>query len=125
MADKTGNTKAKLLAKCLDDATGKVLSEEKSPLRKAGELDNRGSHFYLALYWAQALASQDADPELKAVFTPLAAALTENETKIMAEIDATQGHPQDIGGYYHPDMEKATKAMMPSEMFRKAMASAG
>ena len=125
LADKTGNTKAKLLAKCLDDATGKVLSEEKSPLRKAGELDNRGSHFYLALYWAQALASQDADPELKAVFTPLAAALTENETKIMAEIDATQGHPQDIGGYYHPDMEKATKAMMPSEMFRKAMASAG
>lgn len=121
LAEKTGNARAKLLAQCLDEATGRVLNEEKSPLRKAGELDNRGSHFYLALYWAQALASQNADPELQAQFAPLAAALTENEERIMAEIDATQGQPQDIGGYYHPDMDKANAAMMPSECFRNLL----
>ncbi|MGA0332946.1 MAG: NADP-dependent isocitrate dehydrogenase [Kiritimatiellia bacterium] len=122
LAEKTANDKAKVLARCLDEATGKVLNENKSPLRKAGELDNRGSHFYLALYWAQALATQDEHPELKAEFEPLADALTRNENQIMSEINATQGQPIDIGGYYHPDMEKAAAAMMPSEAFRSLLA---
>jgi len=122
LAEKNGNAKAKLLAKTLDEATGKVLNQNKSPLRKAGQLDNRGSHFYLALYWADALAAQDEDSELKATFTPFAEALLSGETQIMAEIDATQGQPQDIGGYYHPDMQKAEAAMMPSQTFRSLLA---
>ncbi|WFB36445.1 NADP-dependent isocitrate dehydrogenase [Kiritimatiellota bacterium B12222] len=122
LADKTNNAQAKLLAKTLDEATSKVLSQGKSPLRKVGQLDNRGSHFYLALYWAQALAAQDSDAEMKAKFTPLAEALSAGEEKIIAEIDASQGQPQDIGGYFHVDMVKAEAAMMPSETFKAALA---
>ncbi len=123
LAEKTGNAKAKLLAKCLDEATGKVLNEGKSPLRKAGQLDNRGSHFYLAMYWAQALAAQNEDAELQAQFAPMADALVSGEESILSEIDVTQGQALDIGGYYHPDMEKAEAAMMPSESFRALLKS--
>ncbi len=121
LSARTGNTKAAILGKALDEATGRVLNENRSPLRKVGQLDNRGSHFYLALYWAQALANQDEDAELKSQFEALAAALEENETVILGEIDATQGQPVDLGGYYHPDFEKATDAMMPSPVFRKLL----
>jgi len=118
LAARTGNEKAAILGQALNEATGRVLNENRSPLRKVGQLDNRGSHFYLALYWAQALANQDQDVELKHQFEPFAAALAENESVILQEIDATQGQPMDLGGYYHPDFEKATVAMMPSPVFR-------
>jgi len=118
LAARTGNEKAAILGQALNEATGRVLNENRSPLRKVGQLDNRGSHFYLALYWAQALANQDQDVELKHQFEPFAAALAENANVILQEIDATQGQPMDLGGYYHPDFEKATVAMMPSPVFR-------
>ena len=114
LARKIDNDAAQVIADALNAATGKVLDDNKSPLRKAGQLDNRGSHFYLALYWAQALAAQDADPTLKAKFAPLAEQLAANETKILAEIDATQGNPAELGGYYQPDDRKASAAMRPS-----------
>lgn len=117
------NPKAQMLADTLDQANGKILDNDRSPARKVGELDNRGSHFYLALYWAQALAGQDKDAELKARFTPLAKALTENEAKINAELIAAQGKPVDMGGYYHPDFEKTSKAMRPSATFNAALAA--
>jgi len=121
---KTGNAKAALLAKTLDDATGKLLDAGKSPSRKTGELDNRGSHFYLALYWAQALAAQDEDPELKAHFAPLAKALADNEQKIVAELREAQGHPVDIGGYYLADPEKTKAVMRPSATLNDTLAAA-
>ncbi len=108
------NPKAKVLADTLDEATGKFLDTDKSPSRKVGGIDNRGSHFYLALYWAQALAAQDKDAELKAIFAGPAKELTENEDKIVGELLAVQGKPVDIGGYYQPDDEKAGAAMRPS-----------
>lgn len=114
-ANKQGNAKAKVLASALDEATEQLLNNGKSPLRKAGQLDNRGSHFYLAMYWAEALAKQSDDAELASVFAPLSAALAENEAKILAEIDATQGQALNIGGYYMPDDAKAAAAMCPSE----------
>ncbi len=114
LAAKTGNTKAKILAETLDKATGKLLENNKSPSRRSGELDNRGSHFYLALYWAQAVAEQTEDTELQASFTTLAKALSDNEQKILDEINALQGQHVDLGGYYHPDVEKVTRAMCPS-----------
>ena len=114
-ANKQGNAKAKVLASALDEATEQLLNNGKSPLRKAGQLDNRGSHFYLAMYWAEALSKQSDDAELASVFAPLFAALAENEAKILAEIDATQGQALDIGGYYMPDDAKAAAAMCPSE----------
>ncbi len=114
LGDKTNNPKAKILAKTLDLATGKLLDEGKSPSRRVGELDNRGSHFYLALYWSQALAAQSEDKELQASFLKLAKSLEKNEKKIIAEINALQGQPVDMGGYYHPDIEKVAKAMRPS-----------
>jgi isocitrate dehydrogenase len=114
LADTEGNAKAKVLAETLDAATGLFLEHDRSPGRKLGTLDNRGSHFYLALYWAQALAKQDADPALKAAFAPLAAALTENEETIVAELLAVQGQPADIGGYYLPNEAKANAALRPS-----------
>lgn len=114
LAEKTGNTKAKVLAKALDQANGKILSEGKSPSRKAGELDNRGSHFYLAMYWAEALATQTEDAELKEAFTPLAAGLSESEQKIVAELNEVQGQPVDIGGYFNPPQEKTAQVMRPS-----------
>jgi len=114
LAGVTGNKKAAVLAQTLDTATGKLLDENKSPGRKVGQLDNRGSHFYIALYWADALAAQDDDAELKAYFVPLAAGLHENEEKIVGEIAASEGNPVDLGGYYHPDPAKRAAAMRPS-----------
>jgi len=110
----TDNPKAAVLGKALDKATEKFLDENKSPSRKVGEIDNRGSHFYLATYWAEALAAQDEDAELKAHFAPIAQQLTENEAKIMEELDAAQGAPVDLGGYYRPDAAKRNAAMRPS-----------
>jgi isocitrate dehydrogenase len=113
----TGNTKAGVLADTLDQAIGKFLDTNKSPARKVGEIDNRGSHFYLALYWAQALASQDKDAELTARFAPVAQALTEKEATINAELIGAQGKPVDMGGYYQPDAGKTRAAMRPSATF--------
>jgi isocitrate dehydrogenase len=115
--------KAKILAETLDAATGKFLENDRSPGRKLGTIDNRGSHFYLALYWAQALAAQSNDPELKAIFTPVASQLSTHEEKIVAELIAVQGHPVDIGGYYLPDETKANAALRPSETFNRILAS--
>jgi isocitrate dehydrogenase len=117
------NPKAQVLADTLDQANGKILDNNKSPARKVGEIDNRGSHFYLAMYWAQALAAQDKDAELKAKFAPLSKALTENEAKINAELIAAQGKPVDMGGYYHPDVAKTSAAMRPSATFNAALAA--
>ncbi|MEW9624672.1 NADP-dependent isocitrate dehydrogenase [Rhodanobacter geophilus] len=122
VGDKTGDARVKVLAKTLDQANGKVLDNNKSPARKVGELDNRGSHFYLALYWAQALAAQDEDAGLKAKFAPLARALADNEAKIVGELNGAQGKPVDIKGYYHPDMARVSKAMRPSATFNAALA---
>lgn len=108
------NPKAKILAETLDRATGKLLMENKSPQRKVGEIDNRGSHFYLAMFWAQELASQDQDQELKQAFAELAKLLSSNEQTIVTELNGVQGHPVDIGGYYQPDDELCSKAMRPS-----------
>jgi isocitrate dehydrogenase len=121
LSETFGNTKAKVLADTLDEATGKFLINNKSPSRKVGGIDNRGSHFYLALYWAQALAAQDKDPELKAIFTPIAEKLTANEQKIAGELIAVQGKPVDIGGYYRPDDAKASAAMRPSATFNEIL----
>jgi len=114
---KHDNKKAMLLARTLDEATGKLLDNNKSPSPKAGQLDNRGSHFYLALYWAQALAAQAEDPELKAYFAPLAKLLADNEKKIVDELNAVQGKPVDIGGYYASSPAKASAVMRPSRTF--------
>jgi isocitrate dehydrogenase len=121
---KTDNNKAKILAKTLDEATGKLLDNNKSPSARSGELDNRGSHFYLALYWAQTLAEQTEDRELQAHFTKLARTLTENEQKIVAELNSIQGKPVDIGGYYIADPEKTNAAMRPSATFNAALNAA-
>lgn len=124
LGNKTDDAKALLLAKTLDSATGKLLDENKSPSRRTGELDNRGSQFYLAMYWAQELAKQTEDAELAAKFAPLAKTLAENEEKIVAELAAAQGSAADIGGYYAPDPEKTTAVMRPSATFNAALASA-
>ncbi len=123
LSERTGNTGAHVLAEALDTATAELLDNGKNPSRQVGELDNRGSHFYLALYWAQALARQTTDASLAARFAPLAATLAENETTIVAELSAVQGQPVDIGGYYAPDESRATAAMRPSPTFNKAIAS--
>ncbi|MEI6345451.1 MAG: NADP-dependent isocitrate dehydrogenase [Verrucomicrobiota bacterium] len=117
VAETFGVSKAKVLAETLDEATGKFLENDKSPGRKLGMIDNRGSHFYLTLYWAQALATQAQDAELKVLFTPIACELTANEEKIVSELNAVQGKPVDVGGYYLPDEVKATAALRPSETF--------
>jgi len=122
---KTGNAKAKLLAKTLDAATGKLLDNRKSPSPKTGELDNRGSQFYLSMYWAQELAAQTEDAELAAYFAPLAKQLAENEQKIVSELLEIQGRPADIGGYYKPDNAKVKAVMRPSATFNQALASVG
>ena len=121
---KSGNPKAKILAKTLDEATGKLLDNNKSPSPRTGELDNRGSQFYLSMYWAQALAAQTEDKELAAHFAPLAKALTENEQKIVEEFAAVQGKPVDIGGYYIAESEKCKAVMRPSTTFNQALAAA-
>jgi len=121
---KTGNAQAKLLAKTLDAATGQLLDNNKGPKTRTGELDNRGSHFYLAMYWAQALAGQTEDGELQARFAPLARTLAENEAQIVAEFKAVQGQPADIGGYYLLDAEKVKAVMRPSATFNAALGAA-
>jgi isocitrate dehydrogenase len=120
---KNDNAAAKLLGNALDTATGKLLENNKSPSRKVGELDNRGSHFYLAMYWAEALANQTENAELAAKFAPLAKALSDNEDKIVNELGSAQGQPADIGGYYHPDMAKVDKVMRPSNTLNEALAA--
>ncbi|HBG45984.1 MAG TPA: NADP-dependent isocitrate dehydrogenase [Deltaproteobacteria bacterium] len=117
LANTLKNKKAQVLADTLDQAIGKILDNNKSPARKVGELDNRGSHFYLTLYWAQALAEQGNDKDLQARFSKAAKGLAENEAKIVGELNGAQGKPQDIGGYYRPDFAKASKAMRPSATF--------
>jgi isocitrate dehydrogenase len=121
LADKDDKPRARLLAETLDRATGRVLEENRSPSRKTGELDNRGSHFYLALYWAQELADQDEDSDLAARFKPLAERLAEDEDKIVEELNSVQGSPVEIGGYYRPDPKKMAAVMRPSETFNKAL----
>jgi isocitrate dehydrogenase len=119
----TANKRAKVLAETLDEATGKFLDEDKSPQRDAGQLDNRGSHFYLSLYWAEALSIQNKDQELKDLFTKLATDLKHNETQIVSELNGSQGKKIDIGGYYHPDQQKTAHAMRPSNTFNKILES--
>jgi isocitrate dehydrogenase len=114
LAGRTGDGRAKVLADALSKAIGGVLENRKSPGRKVYELDNRGGHFYLCLYWARALAAQDADAALQARFAPVVAALETAEPAILAELAAAQGAPVDLGGYYHPDPEKTRRAMRPS-----------
>jgi isocitrate dehydrogenase len=117
-----GNARATLLAKALDEANGKFLDSNKSPSRKVGELDNRGSHFYLALYWAEALAAQDQDVEMKTLFARLAETLKANEAAIVDELNSVQGQPVDIQGYFHPNGELASQAMRPSKTLNDALA---
>ncbi|CAH0161309.1 Isocitrate dehydrogenase [NADP] [Pedobacter sp. Bi27] len=117
------NAKAQVLADALDEANAKFLATDKSPGRKLGTIDNRGSHFYLALYWAEALAAQTKDADLQARFAPLAKTLLANEAKINEELIGSQGKPQNIGGYYNPDDELASKAMRPSETLNTSLAS--
>jgi isocitrate dehydrogenase len=114
LAKVANNQAAKILADSLDQANAKFLESNKSPARKVGEIDNRGSHFYLALYWAQALAQQTQDKNLAARFTKIAKEMADNEAKISTELLGAQGKPVDVGGYYHPNDAKASKAMRPS-----------
>lgn len=125
LAQKTGNARAQILADTLDRATGTFLNENKSPTRRIGGIDNRGSHFYLALYWAQELAAQTEDAELAKAFEGLAAKLAEQEQTIVEELLAVQGSPADIGGYYQPSPEKAAAVMRPSKTFNEALATLG
>ena len=125
LGQRYNNPQARVLAKALDAATGRFLDNNKSPSRKLGGIDNRGSHFYLALYWAQALAEQEGDPALKAVFSPLAAALARDEETIVAELIEVQGEQADIGGYYRPSLGKTSAAMRPSATFNEALGRLG
>ncbi|MEQ1916469.1 MAG: NADP-dependent isocitrate dehydrogenase, partial [Gallionella sp.] len=123
LAQKFNNAQAQVLADTLDQANARILDNNKSPSRKVGEIDNRGSHFYLALYWAQALAAQTKDKDIQARFTTLAQTLTDNEAKINAELIEAQGKPVDMGGYFHPDVTKTSKAMRPSATLNAALAA--
>jgi isocitrate dehydrogenase len=125
LARKSGNAKAAVLADSLNDAIGKFLDENRSPSRKVNELDNRGSHFYLALYWAEALASQDVDPDLGDRFTPIRDALMQEEESIIRELNDAQGSPVDLGGYFLPDVEKVSSAMRPSRTFNEILSRLG
>ena len=122
LANKTENPKAQILADTLNQAIGTFLEENKSPSRKVNELDNRGSHFYLALFWAEALAQQDRDSDLQSQFLPLSKNLREKEVAIVEELNAAQGNPVELNGYYYPDDQKASQAMRPSETFNQALA---
>jgi isocitrate dehydrogenase len=122
LGDTFSNDRAKVLAETLDQATGKFLENDKSPSRDAKELDNRGSHFYLALYWAEALAAQDKDLDLKTKFGPIAKELQENESKIVSELNDAQGVKVDIGGYYKLDEAKISAVMRPSKTFNTILA---
>jgi isocitrate dehydrogenase len=123
LSDTFKHAKAKVLADTLDTANGQFLEHDRSPGRKLGTIDNRGSHFYLALYWAQALAAQDQDADLKAVFAPVAEKLTGSEQAIVQELLAVQGKAVDIGGYYRPDEAKADAAMRPSATLNEILAA--
>jgi len=123
LGERYDNKHARVLAKTLDVANGRFLDSNKSPARKVGEIDNRGSHFYLAMYWAEALAAQNDDADLKARFTAVAKELAENEDKIIGELNGAQGKPVEIKGYYHPDMALVSAAMRPSATFNKAIAT--
>ena len=123
LAQVSGNEDVKTLAETLDEANGEILEHNRSPARKVGELDNRGSHFYLALYWAKALARRDNSSSLAQRFKPLAEALTANEAKINAELLAAQGKPVDTGGYYLPNNAKTSAAMRPSKTLNDALSA--
>jgi isocitrate dehydrogenase len=125
LSEATGNARAKVLADALDRATGTLLETGRSPSRKVGELDNRGSHFYLALYWARELAEQREDEALGEVFAPLAQQLADDEATIVEELNAVQGEPVDIGGYYRPDPDRTIQVMRPSPTFNRALAALG
>jgi isocitrate dehydrogenase len=125
LGTKTGNARALVVAEALDRANGKILDNDKSPQRKVGELDNRGSHFYLAMYWARALADQTRDRELSEIFTPIAKQLEEHESTIVAELNGVQGRPVEIGGYYHPDARLTAAAMRPSATLNRIVESLG
>jgi isocitrate dehydrogenase len=122
LADHDDNARARLLATTLDRATGRLLEKDRSPSRKVGELDNRGSHFYLALYWAQELAGQDEDDELARRFKQLAERLAANKDRIVRELLDVQGQPVELGGYYRPDRRRTEAAMRPSRTFNEALA---
>jgi isocitrate dehydrogenase len=121
LAEVTDNLGARIVGQALDEATGRLLEAGKSPSGKVGELDNRGSHFYLAMYWAQALAEQAEDGELAAVFEPLAQRLAENEETILGELNGAQGHRVELGGYYCLDRAKCDQVMRPSRTFNTAL----
>ena len=123
LGQKIGSSKVLVLAAALDEAIGTILNEDKSPSRRVNELDNRGSHFYLSLYWARALAVQDKDSELRERFQGIAEQLGEKEEVIVDELNAAQGASIDIGGYYHPDINKVSQAMRPSETFNQVIES--
>ena len=121
LAETYDNPKAKILGETLDSATGLFLLNDKSPSRKCGELDNRGSHFYLAMYWAEALAKQTEDTELQAAFAQLAKDLSDNEEIIIDELNSVQGQSMDIGGYYNPNDDLGSKAMRPSKTLNRVI----
>jgi isocitrate dehydrogenase len=123
LADHEDNPRARVLARTLDRATGRVLEENRSPSRRTGELDNRGSHFYLALYWARELAGQDEDQDLAARFGPLADKLEAHAEQIVGELNDVQGAPVDLGGYYRPDPDRVSAAMRPSDTFNRVIAA--
>ena len=123
LAVKTNNSKADVLSKTLNEANTTFLTNDNSPSRKVGELDNRGSHFYLAMYWAEALASQNEDKELKDTFSPLAKILTENKEAIVSQLNNAQGSAVELGGYYYPNPEKVAVAMQPSKLLNEALSS--
>ncbi|WP_158882564.1 NADP-dependent isocitrate dehydrogenase [Rhodanobacter sp. L36] len=123
LGNRFGNAGASVLARTLDQANGQFLDSNKSPARKVGELDNRGSHFYLAMYWAQALAAQNDDAALKTRFTAIAQVLKDNEATIIGELNGAQGKPVEIGGYFHPDLKRVSAAMRPSKTFNDALAT--
>ncbi|MGH8127585.1 MAG: NADP-dependent isocitrate dehydrogenase, partial [Gammaproteobacteria bacterium] len=122
LGEQYDNARAKVLASTLDTATAKFLDTNKSPSRKVGELDNRGSHFYLAMYWARALAEQDDDAELKSVFDKLAERLEADEDTIVGELNGVQGQPVEMDGYYLPDLKRVSEAMRPSATLNAALA---
>ena len=124
LGEKQDNERARLLGQTLDKATERLLENNQSPSRVTGELDNRGSHFHLARYWAEELANQDSDKELKEFFAKLSKQLEENKDKILEEMTVVQGNPADIGGYYHPPMEKVCEVMQPSATLNKILEDA-
>ena len=121
LAESQSHAKARILAETLDAATGRILENDRSPSRKVGGLDNRGSHFYLALYWAEALAAQSKDADLQRIFTPVARMLKEGESTIVSELTSVQGRPVSVGGYYRPDDGLAAEAMRPSATFNRVI----